>query len=90
MLVLLLLLPIALYGWNLELFGVLLSAFSSGFVLEDFFWYILNPKVKFREFFTKFSDYYPWIKINGRKIIPLGYVIGIAIAFLSWLLLWRI
>ena len=82
-------LPLIIYGWNTKLFGILISAYFSGAVLEDFMWYVVNPVVKFKEFFTSFSDYYPWIRINGKKIIPLGYVTGIIIAVLSWYFLWR-
>ena len=89
MLPLLLTLPLIIYGWNLRLLGILISAYASGLVIEDFGWYVVNPRVKFNELFTKFSDYYPWIKIGKRKIIPVGYVIGIIIALLSWYFLWR-
>ena len=82
-------LPLSIVGWNKELFGILLSAFASGIVLEDFMWFVVNPKVKLKEFWTDFSDYYPWIKINGKKILPAGYFIGIAVALLSWHYLWR-
>jgi hypothetical protein len=86
---LLLALPLVIYGWNIKLFGILISAFFSGAIIEDFFWYIVNPKVKFREFWTKFSDYYPWIRINGKKIIPLFYVLGVVLSLLSWYFLWK-
>lgn len=89
MLPLLFTLPLIIYGWNSKLFGILVSAYFSGMILEDFMWYVVNPVVKFKEFFTSFSDYYPWIKIKGKKIIPLGYVISIIIAILSWYFLWR-
>ena len=85
----LLTLPLIIYGWSFKLFGVLISAYSSGIVIEDFMWYVVNPAVRFRELYTKFSDYYPWIKIKGRKIIPLGYLIGIMISILSWYLIWK-
>ena len=88
MLPLLFTLPLIIYGWNTKLFGILVSAFFSGMVVEDFFWYIVNPKVQFKELFSSFSDYYPWLKINGRKIIPLGYLAGILIAVLSWIFIW--
>jgi len=58
-------------------------------VIEDFVWYLVNPVVGFKEWFTSFSDYYPWIKIGGKKIVPVGYPVGIIIAVLSWLLLWK-
>ena len=86
---LLLALPLVIYGWNIKLFGILISAFFSGAIIEDFFWYIVNTKVKFREFWTKFSDYYPWIRINGKKIIPLFYVLGVVLSLLSWYFLWK-
>ena len=86
---LLLTLPLIISGWNLRLFGILLSAYFSGMVLEDFGWYIVNPVVKFKEFWSDFSNYYPWLRIKGKKIIPTGYLVGILIAVLSWYYLWR-
>ena len=86
---LLLTLPLIIYGWNLKLFGILLSAYSSGMIIEDFGWYVVNPVVKLKEFYTHFSDYRPWIRINNKKIIPWGYVSILAIAILSWYFLWK-
>ena len=85
---LLLTLPFVIHGWNLKLFGILLSAYFSGMVLEDFMWFVVNPVVKFKEFNPEFAHYYPWIKI-GKFQIPLFYVLGIIIAVLSWLFIWR-
>ena len=85
---LLLTLPLVIYGWNLKLFGILVSAYFSGMVLEDFMWFVVNPVVKFKEFNPEFVNYYPWIKI-GKFQIPLLYIAGIAIAILSWLFIWR-
>jgi len=82
-------LPLIIYGWDIKLFGILFSAYFLGTVIEDFFWYVVNPKVKFKEFFTDFSDYYPWLKIKDKKIIPLFYISSILIAGLSWYFLWR-
>lgn len=86
---LLLALPFVFTGWNPQLFGVILSAFATGVILEDFTWYIVNPVVKFSELYTPFSDYYPWIKFGDKKIVPTGYVAGIVVALLSWYFLWR-
>jgi hypothetical protein len=85
----LLLLPVALSGWNIKLMGIIISAYASGLVIEDFAWYVYNPQVKFREWFTEFSDYYPWIKIKKRKIIPISYIISILISVLAWYAIWR-
>lgn len=85
----LLTLPLVTTGWDMRLFGVLLSAYFAGLILEDFFWYVVNPKVKLKELWSDFSDYYPWIRISGKKIIPLGYVVYILISLASWLLIWK-
>ena len=82
-------LPFVIYGWNLRLFGIIVSAYFSGIIIEDFFWYVLNPAVKLKEFFSSFSDYYPWIKIRGKKVIPIFYIINLLISVLSWYFLWR-
>lgn len=86
---LLLTLPLVIYGWNLELFGVLVSAYFSGMVIEDFMWYVVNPVVRLKEFWSSFSDYQPFFKVGGKKIIPVGYVLGFLIAAASWWFLWR-
>ena len=86
---LLLTLPFIIYGWDTKLFGIIVSAYFSGMVIEDYGWFVVNPAVKLREFWTDFSDYYPWLKIKGNKIIPSGYILGIVVAVLSWYFLWR-
>ena len=89
MLPLLITLPLIIFGWDWTLFGILLSAYATGLVIEDFFYFIVNPAVQFKEFFTDFTDYYPWVKIGGKKIMPLGYPIGFIITIGSWYFLWR-
>ena len=86
---LLLTLPFVAYGWDSRLFGIILSAFASGLVLQDFMWFVVNPVVQFKELFSEFTDYYPWVKIGGRKIIPAMYLAGIVVALGSWVFLWR-
>jgi len=85
---LLLTLPLLVAGWDWRLFGILLSAFFSGLVIEDFMWFVANPKVRLSEWNSKFANYYPWIKF-GRFEIPEGYLFGIFLSVLSWLFLWR-
>ncbi|MDP6533545.1 MAG: hypothetical protein QGH89_06975 [Candidatus Marinimicrobia bacterium] len=89
MLPLLITLPLVINGWDLELFGILMSAYFSGLIIEDFCYFIVNPAVKFSEFWTEFTDYYPWIKIKGKKIIPQGYVWGVLASLASWYFLWK-
>jgi hypothetical protein len=85
---LLLLLPFVVYGWNSKLFGILVSAYFSGMVLEDFMWFVINPEVKLSEFNSKYADYYPWLKF-WKFEIPWGYVISIIISIASWYFLWK-
>lgn len=85
----LILLPLFMYGFNIKIFGILMSAYFSGLIIEDFFWYVVNPQVRLKEFWTEFSDYYPWFKIKGKKIIPVGYILGIIVSVGSWYFLWR-
>jgi hypothetical protein len=82
-------LPLILYGWDVQIFGALVSAYLTGLVLEDFLWYVVNPKVKFFELFTNFSDYYPWLKIGKKKILPWFYIANIILAYASYYFLWR-
>ena len=84
----LLTLPLIIYGWNLKLFGIIVSAYFSGAVIEDFMWFIVNPVVSLKELNSKFANYYPWIKL-GKFEIPAYYVTNLVLAFLSWLFIWR-
>ena len=81
-------LPLFIFGWDTRLFGILLSAYISGTVIEDFMWYVVNPVVKVSELNTDFANYYPRFRF-GKIKIPAGYFLGIAIAILSWLFFWK-
>ena len=81
-------LPLIIYGWDTKLFGILISAYFSGLVLQDFMWFVVNPAVKLSEFNPKFVNYYPWLKI-GKLNIPWFYLIGPLISILSWHFLWK-
>ncbi|MFA6098588.1 MAG: hypothetical protein WCV50_02345 [Patescibacteria group bacterium] len=85
---LMLTLPFVIFGWNSRFFGIVLSAFASGSVVEDFMWYVVNPVVKFKELNTDFANYYPRIRF-GKIKIPVFYFIGILIAIASWYIFWR-
>jgi len=83
MVIMLLALPFLIYGWNKYLFGIILAAFFSGWVIEDFFWYVLNPVVKVKALNTKFASYYPRLTF-GKTKIPVGYFVGIILAVISY------
>lgn len=81
-------LPLIINGWDSRLFGVLLSAYSTGLVIQDFMWFVVNPKVSLSEFNPDFANYYPWISI-GKFKLPMFYLVGVFISLLSWKFLWR-
>lgn len=80
--------PLAMFGWNLKLFGVIVSAVAVGAVIEDFFWFIVNPFYSLKKFNEKDTYWYAWLKI-GKIQIPVSYIVGAVIALLSWYFLWR-
>ena len=80
--------PMLFVGPDIATFGMILSAYVTGLIVEDFFWFIANPVFKFRDWNSKKVKWYPWVKV-GRVEIPLYYVLGILIAILSWHFLWR-
>ena len=84
----LLALPFVINGWDTKLFGILLSAYFSGMVIQDFMWYVVNPVVKFNELNSDFANYYPRVRF-GKVKIPIFYFLSIGIAVFSWLLLWK-
>lgn len=81
-------LPFIIYGFNLKLLGILISAFAVGFIVEDFFYFVVNPYWGLKNFNKRNAGWYPWLKI-GRFQIPLSYIVGIALAILSWYFLWK-
>ena len=85
---LMLTLPFLIVGWNLKLFGVLLSAYLSGVVVEDFMWYVVNLEVKLAEFGPKFVTYHPWLRV-GKIHLPMLYVTAITASVLVWFFVWR-
>lgn len=85
---LLLSLPLIIYGFDLKLFGILLSAYISGSMIEDFFWFVVNPTFKMKNWNSKHVTWYPWLKI-GKFEFPLGYIYAIILSFASWYFFWR-
>ncbi|MBS3159674.1 hypothetical protein J4436_02705 [Candidatus Woesearchaeota archaeon] len=84
--ILIILLPMIVVGFSWKLFGILASAYFSGMVIEDFFWFVVNTEIKFRDSWNpKFASYYPWLVI-GKFKIPVYYIFGFGIAILFWVL----
>jgi hypothetical protein len=85
---LLLTLNFVIYGFNLQLLGIIISAYSTGLILEDFFWFIVNPTFHVKNWNSEHVKWYPWLKI-GKLEIPASYLFSVFIALVSWYFLWR-
>lgn len=83
-----LLFPFVIFGFDLRIFGILISAFSISLIIEDFTYFIVNPYFGIKKFNPKDANWYPWINLGIIKI-PLTYLIGVIISLLSWFFLWR-
>ncbi|MEK6840978.1 MAG: hypothetical protein AABW57_00595 [Nanoarchaeota archaeon] len=86
MIPLFLILPLVISGFNLKIFGILLSGYFLGTVVEDFTWFVVNPKVKIKEFGPKYAKWHNWWNIFGLKI-PDFYIIYPLIALIIWIFL---
>jgi hypothetical protein len=85
MLPLLLMFPIFIYGFNLKLFGIILAGYIFGSLINDFAWYIVNPKVTLKDFNPRFAKWYNWWNIFGIKI-PDFYIFYPIIGLIIWIL----
>jgi|SRR3989338_2886838 len=87
--ILIVLLPMVVAGFSLKLFGILLSAYLAGTVIEDFFWFVVNTEISFKEAWNpKFASYYPWLVI-GKFRIPVLYLVGIGLSVLVYIIFVR-
>jgi len=75
-------------NFSIELLGIILSAFFSGLVVEDFTWFVVNPVFPFKKFNSKDAKWHIWVKL-GKFEIPATYIISILLAIASWFFLWK-
>ncbi len=87
LLILLFTLPLII-NYSTRLLGILISAFSIGFIIEDFVYFIVNPYFGLKKFNKKDANWYHWIGSKNIQI-PAYYLIGIIVAILSWYFLWK-
>jgi hypothetical protein len=85
---LLLSIPLMVAGYSNILLGTLISAYVSGLMIEDFFWFVANPYWGIGRFNPSHVHWYPWIGF-GKAKIPLYYLLCIIGSVASWYLLWR-
>jgi hypothetical protein len=83
---LLLAIPFVLFGFDRILFLIVASAYISGLVIEDFFWFVVHPDWKMKDWNSKRVTWYPWFKI-GRFEFPRYYVLGILLSVILLLMI---
>jgi hypothetical protein len=76
-------------NYSKELLGILISAYFSGLVIEDFGWFVVNPVFPLKDFNPKKAKWHHWIKFSKKIAIPSTYFLGIIIAIASYFILWR-
>jgi hypothetical protein len=71
--------PFAIAGFSWRLLIILALAFIVGTRLEDFLWFVVNPKYPFSKWNPKDTKWYPWLTI-GKFSIPVSYVVWLLAA----------
>jgi hypothetical protein len=79
-------LPFALVGFSWRLLVLLLFSYLFGTRVEDFLWFVVNPKYPFKKWNSRDTKWYPWMKI-GKFEIPTSYVVSIVIEIILLYLL---
>ncbi|MEK6932792.1 MAG: hypothetical protein AABW56_03275 [Nanoarchaeota archaeon] len=79
-------LPLVIYGWDLKLFGILLTGYFWGAILEDFLWFVINPEFPFKDFNPTKAYWHKWFKI-GKVEFPQGYLFYFIFGLIIWMLL---
>ncbi len=77
-----LLLSLTLIGrFSWHLFKFVAAGYFFGLVIEDFLWFVVNPKWPFSHWNSRHVDWYSWWKI-GKFEIPSFYIPAIIIGIL--------
>jgi hypothetical protein len=68
---------------EIKLFGILATGYLLGVVLEDFFWFVINPYYGIQKFNSQYAFWIlHWINVGVE--IPLFYIRYLLGAFLVW------
>ncbi|MBS3145754.1 hypothetical protein J4414_03055 [Candidatus Woesearchaeota archaeon] len=73
MIPLFLLLPLVVFGFDKSIFWFLVGSYFIGTVVEDFTWFVVNPKFPLKNFNSDKVKWHKWIKI-GKFEIPDFYI----------------
>ncbi len=71
-------------GLTVQLGATLVCGYLVGMVLEDFLWFVVNPRWKLSEFRPDKVWWYPWLKLGRTHGLPYFYLPALAAAALIW------
>ena len=83
----LLILPLIAAGFSWHLFRFIAAGYFIGSVLEDFLWFVVNPRYPFSKWNSRETTWYKWLKV-GKFELPAFYlpylILGVGLLF------WRV
>lgn len=68
-------------SYSPELLRTIVFAYLTGTIIQDFSWFIFNPRWRLRRFNPRYVDWHAWVRI-GPLNIPVLYLIGITLALI--------
>jgi len=80
---LLLLIPVIVRGFDSLLIGTLATGAFVGGILQDFFWFVINPNFGIYKFNSKYATWLAWSDFKFFEI-PTFYVIYAILAAIMW------
>ena len=78
-----LLLPLIAKGFKSKLFGILAAGAFIGTMLEDFFWFVINPHFGLSKFNSTYATWLSWIRVGALEL-PYFYPLAIFAAAVIW------
>lgn len=78
-----LLLPIIVGRFDSKLVGTLVCGAFVGGILQDFFWFVINPNFGLVKFNSAYATWLSWLKIGAFEV-PYFYVAYAILAVTSW------
>lgn len=80
--------PIIVHGFESKFFGVLVIGYFVGIILEDFFWFAINPSFGIAKFNSKYATWLRWFDF-GFFELPDSYIYNLFLAIISWFIFVR-
>ena len=76
--------PITIKGFDSKLIGTLLVGAFVGGILEDFFWFVINPYFGLNRFNPEYATWLSWSDLGFK--IPTFYLVYSVLTAVAWFL----